>query len=634
MSRRREDNENPVQLFPFVAVLLCTMGALLVLLISVARSAKEHAEHAAVVQRAKAEAAAASRSQADLQKIAAAKQELAEIARYRAELQVERVRAATALRENQERLSHLEDHMRRLREQLATMQLAAAELNSLEGEHYDDREQAQREIERLQQLIADGQKLIEELKAEHNARSKSYAIVPYDGKNGTRRRPIYIECVGDEVILQPEGVRFPRGDFRPPIGPGSPLVAAIRAAREYIVQNEPPEAGKAAIPYPLLIVRPDGIESYYLAREAIQSWDSEFGYELVEQDWELKYSPADPQLALREYEAAELARGRLQALAEAAPHAYGAYRSGSGGGDDDYDFGFGGGAGGEGDWAAGEGEGYGSTSASSGSGSQHGGSNRLASAPGRGNAIVVIQRGNATGGSGNSEKGGTASGKPSPTADGPTGKTGSPTNSATASQASASKGGSSNPPDQPPMATLPAEEPPLDGKPNSGRISAGDDPEQQLDNMARAAAASDRDNAEQQRSKQKIRGKNWAIRHAGPGSIPIRRTVQVVVREDAVVILPEASSAKDGPAAGREFQYGDAPDEAFEGVLMAVDKRIDNWGMAGDGLYWRPVVELKVDAGAEHRLDELARRLQHSGADIRNGDVAQQSEGGTRGTNR
>ena len=38
MSRARvRDNSNPVQLFPFVAVLLCTMGSLLVILVVVAR---------------------------------------------------------------------------------------------------------------------------------------------------------------------------------------------------------------------------------------------------------------------------------------------------------------------------------------------------------------------------------------------------------------------------------------------------------------------------------------------------------------------------------------------------------------------------------------------------------------------
>ena len=332
MSRAKHpEHLNAVQLFPFVAVLLCTMGSLLIILVSVARSSKVRAVETAAAEQVAARAVAAAKRLSPAAE-AAAKKELGQIAAYQSQLDTVRTRAAAKLREDQLRLSHLEDHMQRLREQLDSLKLSAAELNSLEGEHYDDRKQAQREVERLGQLIADSRKTIDELRAEMKRRPKSYAIVPYQGHRGTFRRPIYIECCENEVILQPEGVKLTMDDFRPPIGPGNPLVAAIRAAREYIMRYESnAAAGKEAEPYPLIIVRPKGVPFYYGVREAIQSWDSEFGYELVEEDWELKYSPADPQLASLEYQAADLARNRLRALAASAPQAYGAYRSFDGG---------------------------------------------------------------------------------------------------------------------------------------------------------------------------------------------------------------------------------------------------------------------------------------------------------------
>ena len=44
MSRQHlNENLNAVQMFPFVAVLLCTMGSLLVLLVAVARSSRNQA---------------------------------------------------------------------------------------------------------------------------------------------------------------------------------------------------------------------------------------------------------------------------------------------------------------------------------------------------------------------------------------------------------------------------------------------------------------------------------------------------------------------------------------------------------------------------------------------------------------
>ena len=72
-------------------------------------------------------------------------------------------------------------------------------------------------------------------------RPKSYAIVPYQGRQGTSRRPIYIECRANDVILQPEGVKLTIDDFRPPIGPGNPLVAALAPpASIFIAPNRLP----------------------------------------------------------------------------------------------------------------------------------------------------------------------------------------------------------------------------------------------------------------------------------------------------------------------------------------------------------------------------------------------------------
>jgi hypothetical protein len=170
-----------------------------------------------------------------------------------------------------------------------------------------------------------------------------------------------------------------------------------------------------------------------------------------------------------------------------------------------------------------------------------------------------------------------------------------------------------------------------DGTPASGAYVGGENPEQELDDMARAAAAGGNP---PQHQNTKTRGKDWAIRNANPGMIPIRRTIQVVVRGDALAILPEASTTNEDSAAGREFPFAGAPAAAYENLLSAVDKRIEDWGMAGQGLYWRPVVELKVNPDGEHRFDDLVRLLKHSGVEIRSGEIAQQQTGGARGSNR
>jgi hypothetical protein len=179
-----------------------------------------------------------------------------------------------------------------------------------------------------------------------------------------------------------------------------------------------------------------------------------------------------------------------------------------------------------------------------------------------------------------------------------------------------------------------AGEPSPGGAAGNSRTVGDEDAEQQLDRMARQAAADDCENCDQPHSATKARGANWAIASAGPGMIPIRRTIQVVIREDALAVLDEHSATNAATVTGREFQFQDSPEVAYEKALTAIEAEIKDWGMAGDGLYWRPVVELKVGAGGERRTSDWLRLLKNGGFEVRNSSVARQDEGGASGANR
>ena len=164
------------------------------------------------------------------------------------------------------------------------------------------------ELRQVEGQIAEAQQRLAQAQQAAANRPKSYAIVPYDGPNRTRRRPIYIECRGDAVVLQPENIVFTEADFDEPLGPGNPLAAAIRAAREQMLLQGSVDPQNAGEPYPLLLVRPAGIAAYDAALAAMKSWGSEFGYELINDDWQLKYPPPDPNLAKAVAQAIYLAR--------------------------------------------------------------------------------------------------------------------------------------------------------------------------------------------------------------------------------------------------------------------------------------------------------------------------------------
>ena len=120
------------------------------------------------------------------------------------------------------------------------------------------------------------------------------SIVPTDTGSSTLRRPIYIECVNDKLILRPHQITLAASDFQQPIFAGNPLDAALIAIRDYWQRFD--LTGDEGDPYPLLVVRPSGARAYALARHAMQSWQDEFGYELIEEDLPLEFGELDTQL--------------------------------------------------------------------------------------------------------------------------------------------------------------------------------------------------------------------------------------------------------------------------------------------------------------------------------------------------
>ena len=113
-------------------------------------------------------------------------------------------------------------------------------------------------------------------------------MVPYNGKRGENRRPVYIECAAGRVVFHPD---------RTPLD--EPLNAyAVRGEvdRRLARQKErlPPAQAAAFTPYLMLLIRPDGVSTYYRFREALQDYKIDFGYEFVDKDWVLDF-PEDSQ---------------------------------------------------------------------------------------------------------------------------------------------------------------------------------------------------------------------------------------------------------------------------------------------------------------------------------------------------
>jgi len=288
MSGRRREGISP-NLFPFLAVLVCTLGTLILLLALVAENAGE-----AIASTTQTEPAGPDPDFPDPAELAAAAEQIdrqLREARWHREQTVKMREEQTAdLEQRRDRMAHLEDHVRRLREELESLSIEVD--RSQDPETPGDVGQAQQTLDRLLIEIEQEKGAIAELQEELQTQTPRIVIVPHKGPNGTDRRPIYIECRRDGVYLQPGNLQIPRGHLDSQPGFPNPLEAALRTIRHHALHDYQ----DAVAPYPLLVVRPDGIATYAAARSAMQGWDDQFGYELLPGDVELAFPPSDPGL--------------------------------------------------------------------------------------------------------------------------------------------------------------------------------------------------------------------------------------------------------------------------------------------------------------------------------------------------
>ncbi len=299
-SAKRRDGLSP-SLFPFLAVLLCTMGALVLILMLSVSGAQTAAQQIATEIEEQVELEEA--------KIELVKKGLTE---QLDEIQIE-------LEKKRLGLQHLEEHIRELMEELDQLERQAELAEDAKDSDNPSDHQREEEISELEKQLAEATKELQQKLEEPDGDKPIFAIIPYDGPNGTHRRPIYLECTDKGVVIQPEGVVVSPSDLRPPYGPGNPLDAALRTIRaEFPTKN----GSVTSNPYPLLIVRPSGIKNYMMARAAMSGWDDQFGYELVSEGLDLSYPPSLPQLPRKIAQALDLARQRQAALIMAMPQHY------------------------------------------------------------------------------------------------------------------------------------------------------------------------------------------------------------------------------------------------------------------------------------------------------------------------
>ncbi len=322
-SQARRQSGTTVALFPFLAVLVCTMGALIVVLVVLARQSRMQAANAA-----------AAMVDATQNELASAR----EIAQWRvSELEQILTKTRSEVSAERLRLGHIENHSRQLRERLDLLEAARKDLAAAQTAALPARAEREDELTRLRRELARAEADLQDAKRRAHSRPASYAVVSYQGPHGVRRRPIYLECQADAIVLQPEGIRFLESDFEPPLRANNALDRAVRAVRQAMLAQGEIRGDGSDEPYPLLLIRPSGSGAYYAARAALESWKGELGYELIGDDWNLTFPAPNASLAQAVRSAVDQARAeqrdlRMLVNAGATPHAQPTYRAAPGGG--------------------------------------------------------------------------------------------------------------------------------------------------------------------------------------------------------------------------------------------------------------------------------------------------------------
>jgi hypothetical protein len=295
---RRRRNSLQVSTFPFLAVLLCTMGSLILLLLIIDRRAR-------VVAAVKARNALEQISRADAQ---AEEDRRAEWERRRRLLheelanqdqaimtqissaQSEEMRLTKAFQKESLGTQALSQQLRAQQEQIArweeSLSARRGELERLaKGSAASQTELARLTVElrRMEQTLAD-------LKALRERQQQTYSLIPYRGKRGDNRKPIYVECTSTSLIFHPDRQTVALGPLFAPLSLKEEIERRLSARRGAVAAVDDKAARQE---YILFLVRPNGITTYYKATALLQKLGVDFGYEFIDADWVLNFPDDD-----------------------------------------------------------------------------------------------------------------------------------------------------------------------------------------------------------------------------------------------------------------------------------------------------------------------------------------------------
>ena len=592
MRRHRKTRSNArrnrlsVSLFPFLAVLICTLGVLIMMLVMAVKAADDQ------VRQNQTESDAA--QQAEIDQLESERDlRLAQVEG----LDKVRPEALSRLGDSRANRSYIEEQIRKLKREFRRV---AEELLELDREtkriaqlkdpaapvlpevplgFQIDETKNQRVLQELKQQVA---RSVEEVEAKRTSAKQEgpakFVIVPHKGGGGTFRRPIFMECTHDAITLRPSGIRLAKSEFVPPLQPGNMLDSALLTIREYWRRYD--LSGQEGAAYPLIVVRPGGAETFVLARQAMKSWDDEFGYELVETQTNLDFGVKDPQLQSEVHEAINEARIRQRQRIARSRY----QRSGEGR--------------------------YGSPSSGRLAGRTRGSKRNL-----RPGLIASGAQGGFVSNAGQLAEGGYGSGYPE-------GQTDSYVSAAAGVSEENEQSESENGAVESDSRRSQQNQSLANGT-NKSNLRSDSNNSNNADQSA--GAQSDQDGGTEgdggPHGRQSIasqQGADWALPTQTPGATGYVRPIRVVCSQDALEIFTGGTSK-------RIQMTGDTAD-SIDPLIDEIWAQIDRWGIPGANAYWKPQLRFQILEGGRQRYLEIKSLLHNSGLALTSANPNQEQQ--------
>ena len=108
-----------------------------------------------------------------------------------------------------------------------------------------------------------------------------------------------------------------------------------------------------------------------------------------------------------------------------------------------------------------------------------------------------------------------------------------------------------------------------------------------------------------------VRGKNWALPGASSGAVPFQRSVRIELSPKAITLY-----SPDPRQSPESIPFDGSTRDAIEQLVSEIWQHMGHWGIAGRGMYWKPVLNIYVEPGAQKRAIELEQLLKQSGLQI------------------